>query len=89
MTDVRKQPTPEMDLAEAIRRRFAPSGGVDDLELHPPVMVGEPPWRVFDRTLAEARSKFADMSSEEVEALIDEAVGAARSTAPEGGEDPS
>jgi squalene cyclase len=29
-------------LAEAIRRRFAPFGGVDDLEVHPPVPVGEP-----------------------------------------------
>lgn len=31
------------NLAEAIRRRFAPFGGVDDLELHPPVSVGQPP----------------------------------------------
>ena len=37
----------EPNLAEAIRRRFAPLGGVDDLEPHPPVPVGEPPW--FDR----------------------------------------
>jgi len=34
---------PEHDLAEAIRRRLAPLGGVDDLEPHPPVPVGEPP----------------------------------------------
>jgi plasmid stability protein len=34
---------PEPNLAEAIRRRFAPLGGVDDLEPHPPVPVGEPP----------------------------------------------
>jgi antitoxin FitA len=34
------------NLAEAIRRRFAPLGGVE-LELHPPVSVGEPP--AFDR----------------------------------------
>jgi len=33
----------ETSLAEAIRRRFEPFGGVDDLEPHPPVMVGEPP----------------------------------------------
>ena len=33
----------EPNLAEAIRRRFAPLGGVDDLEPHPPVPVGEPP----------------------------------------------
>ena len=32
----------EPNLAEAIRRRFAPLGGVD-LDLHPPVPVGEPP----------------------------------------------
>jgi plasmid stability protein len=31
------------NLAEAIRRRFAPFGGVDDLRAHPTVMVGEPP----------------------------------------------
>jgi plasmid stability protein len=30
------------NLAEAIRRRFAPLGGVE-LEPHPPVPVGEPP----------------------------------------------
>ena len=33
---------PELNLAEAIRRRFAPLGGVE-LELHPPVVVPEPP----------------------------------------------
>lgn len=32
----------EPNLAEAIRRRFAPFGGVDDLEPHPPITVGEP-----------------------------------------------
>jgi antitoxin FitA len=32
-----------LDLAEAIRRRFAPFGGVDDLAAHPPASVGEPP----------------------------------------------
>ena len=31
------------NLAEAIRRRFAPFGGVDDLEIHPRVPVREPP----------------------------------------------
>jgi hypothetical protein len=35
--------TRDCNLAEAIRRRFAPFGGVDDLEPHPPVTVGEPP----------------------------------------------
>ncbi len=32
----------EQNLADAIRRRFAPLGGVD-LEAHPPVPIGEPP----------------------------------------------
>ncbi len=32
----------EPNLAEAIRRRFAPLGGVE-LESHPPVPVGAPP----------------------------------------------
>ncbi len=32
----------EVNLAEAIRRRFAPLGGVD-LEPHPPQKVGKPP----------------------------------------------
>ena len=34
------------NLAEAIRRRFAPLGGVE-LDPHPPVPIGEPP--TFDR----------------------------------------
>jgi antitoxin FitA len=34
---------PELNLAEAIRRRFAPLGGVDDLEPHPAVPGGELP----------------------------------------------
>ena len=33
----------EVNLAEAIRRRFLPFGGVDSLEPHPPVPVGNPP----------------------------------------------
>ncbi len=33
----------EIGLAEAIRRRFAPVGGVDDLVVHPDAPVGEPP----------------------------------------------
>jgi plasmid stability protein len=37
----------EPNLAEAIRRRFLPLGGVDDLEAHPPVPVSDPP--TFDR----------------------------------------
>lgn len=35
-------------------------------------------WRVLDQTMAEARSKFADMPPDELEAVIDEAVAAAR-----------
>ena len=34
---------PEINLAEAIRRRFLPLGGVEHLEPHPPVPVGNPP----------------------------------------------
>jgi plasmid stability protein len=34
---------PELNLAEAIRRRFLPLGGADEIEPHPPVLVGEPP----------------------------------------------
>jgi plasmid stability protein len=33
---------PEPNLAEAIRRRFLPLGGADDIAPHPPVPVGEP-----------------------------------------------
>jgi antitoxin FitA len=33
---------PEPNLADAIRRRFAPLGGVD-LDPHPAVPIGEPP----------------------------------------------
>jgi plasmid stability protein len=39
-------PSPQVNLAEAIRRRFAPFGGVDDLKLHPRVPAPEPP--LFD-----------------------------------------
>ena len=35
-------------------------------------------WRVFEQTLAEARTGFADLSAEEVEALAEEAVAATR-----------
>ena len=34
---------PEPNLAEAIRRRFLPLGGADEIVPHPPVPVGEPP----------------------------------------------
>lgn len=30
-------------------------------------------WRVFDQTLAEVRGKFADLSAEEIETLVEEA----------------
>jgi antitoxin FitA len=40
---VAEKPHPEPNLAEAIRRRFAPLGGADEIEPHPPVPVGEPP----------------------------------------------
>jgi hypothetical protein len=35
-------------------------------------------WRVLDQTVAEARSKFADMPSAELDALLDEAVAETR-----------
>lgn len=35
-------------------------------------------WRVLDQTMTEAHSKFADMPTAELEALIEEAVAAAR-----------
>ena len=35
-------------------------------------------WRVLDQTVAEARSKFADLPPEELDSLIDEAVAATR-----------
>ena len=35
-------------------------------------------WRVLDQTVAEARSKFADMPADELQALLDEAVAEAR-----------
>jgi hypothetical protein len=35
-------------------------------------------WRVLDQTLAETRSKFADLPADELDALIDDAVGAGR-----------
>ena len=41
------QRRPEANLAEAIRRRFLPLGGADELAPHPPVPVREPPR--FDR----------------------------------------
>ncbi|WP_428486367.1 FitA-like ribbon-helix-helix domain-containing protein [Rhodopila sp.] len=43
---VNTKPHHEVNLAEAIRRRFAPFGGVDNLEAHPRVPVRNPP--VFD-----------------------------------------
>jgi len=43
-------------------------------------------WRVFEQTVAEARSKFADLPADEMEALIDEAVAATRkASAPQAG----
>ena len=36
-------------------------------------------WRVFDQTLGEVRAGFADLSSQQLQDLVDEAVHAARS----------
>lgn len=38
-------------------------------------------WRVLDQTITEARSKFEDMAPDELDALIEEAVAAARQPA--------
>lgn len=35
-------------------------------------------WRVLDQTIAEVRGKFADLSQEDVQALVDEATRAVR-----------
>lgn len=37
-------------------------------------------WRVLDQTMAEARSQFAGLPPDEVEAMVDEAVTAVRQT---------
>ena len=37
-------------------------------------------WRVFDQTMAEARSKFADLPPEALDSLLEEAGAAARHT---------
>jgi hypothetical protein len=37
-------------------------------------------WRVLDQTMAEARRKFADLSPNDLQALLDEAITAARPT---------
>ena len=39
-------------------------------------------WRVLDQTVTEARSKFADLPADELEAVIDEAVNDARKANP-------
>jgi hypothetical protein len=41
-------------------------------------------WRNFDNTLAEVRSRFADLPPDELEALIDEALATARANSPKG-----
>jgi hypothetical protein len=38
-------------------------------------------WRVLDEAMSEARSKFADMPSDEVDALLEEAVSETRKVA--------
>jgi len=43
-------------------------------------------WRVLDQTVAEARTKFADLPPEELDAVIEEAVAATRTgNAPKAG----
>ena len=45
LSETLREPAPrrELNLAEAIRQRFMPLDGVDDLEPHPPVGVPPPP----------------------------------------------
>lgn len=43
VTEAVAEPAEELDLADAIRRRFAPFGGVDDLVLPPRALAEEPP----------------------------------------------
>lgn len=38
-------------------------------------------WRVFDQTIAEARSRFADLPPDDLQVLIDDAVSASRKNA--------
>jgi hypothetical protein len=66
------------NLVERIRQRFVPLGGADDLELPPRELGRDPAWISLDLTLAEVRSKFSDLPPEELEAIIAEAVAAAR-----------
>jgi hypothetical protein len=37
-------------------------------------------WRVLDQTMAEARSKFSDLAPEDLDSLLEEAVGSTRQT---------
>jgi hypothetical protein len=61
MTESPNPPKPAPNLYERIRARVEPLGGID-LDLPPREPGREPP--CFDQTLAEIRSKFADMSPE-------------------------
>ncbi len=72
-------PSGRENLAERIARHFAPLGGADDLDLPPREPCREPPsFADFDKTLAEVRGGFADLTPEALGKLVDEAVAAAR-----------
>ncbi len=54
-------------------REFLAGQGVADEEMAK-FIEDAVKWRVFDKTIAEARTGFADLQPHEVEALVDEAV---------------
>lgn len=62
---------------DAAVRDFLAERGMEDGDLSKFVEEAVK-WRVFDRALAEARRGFADLSPEEGEALVEEALAAVR-----------
>jgi hypothetical protein len=52
---------PEENLAEAVRRRFMPLGGVDDLEEPPPTAIRTPPF--FAERFPDTSSPRADFQT--------------------------
>ena len=66
---------------DTVVRSFLARRGLEDGDL--PAFVEEAVrWRVLDQAIIEARSGFADLTPEATEALIDEAVAAARAALP-------
>jgi hypothetical protein len=48
----------------------------------PPEAAENDEWRAFDATLAEVRAQFADLPSEALQSIIEEAIAAAREEKP-------